>query len=155
DESVGWRTFELLSTLNTPRLLGLQVQPRMPAGQQSPAFLVDNPSIAQGEEIFAVARLHRPDALPAAVTISGMLDGKPFSREIPLKDVAGGAGYLPRTWAKLEIDRLLAENAARHKDAIVELSKALYVMTPFTSLLVLENEEMYREFKVDRGRKDH
>ncbi len=31
----------------------------------------------------------------------------------------------------------------------------MYVMTPFTSLLVLENEAMYEEFKVDRGRKDH
>src|SRR5260370_34276529 len=31
----------------------------------------------------------------------------------------------------------------------------MYVMTPFTSLLVLENEDMYKEFKVDRGRKDH
>ena len=31
----------------------------------------------------------------------------------------------------------------------------MYVMTPFTSLLVLENEAMYKEYKVDRGRKDH
>ncbi len=31
----------------------------------------------------------------------------------------------------------------------------MYVMTPFTSLLVLENEEMYTQYKVDRGRKDH
>ena len=28
-------------------------------------------------------------------------------------------------------------------------------MTPFTSLLVLENEAMYEQYKVDRGRKDH
>src|SRR5262249_51690622 len=63
--------------------------------------------------------------------------------------------YLPRTWAKLEIDRLLAENSSGHKDRIVALSKAMYVMTPFTSLLVLENEAMYQQFRVDRGRKDH
>jgi tetratricopeptide (TPR) repeat protein len=31
----------------------------------------------------------------------------------------------------------------------------MYVMTPYTSLLVLENEAMYKQFKVDRGRKDH
>src|SRR5262245_38250024 len=31
----------------------------------------------------------------------------------------------------------------------------MYVMTPFTSLLVLENEDMYKQYKVDRGRKDH
>ena len=28
-------------------------------------------------------------------------------------------------------------------------------MTPFTSLLVLENEAMYQQYKVERGRKDH
>src|SRR5262249_47799904 len=37
----------------------------------------------------------------------------------------------------------------------IALSKAMYVMTPFTSLLVLENEDMYKQYKVDRGRKDH
>ena len=31
----------------------------------------------------------------------------------------------------------------------------MYVMSPFTSLLVLENEAMYKQFQVDRGRKDH
>ena len=31
----------------------------------------------------------------------------------------------------------------------------MYVMSPFTSLLVLEDEKMYEQFKVDRGRKDH
>ena len=35
------------------------------------------------------------------------------------------------------------------------MSKAMYVMTPFTSLLVLENDQMYADFHVDRGRKDH
>src|SRR5207247_529700 len=35
-----------------------------------------------------------------------------------------------------------------------ELSKSMYVMSPYTSLLVLENDAMYERFKVDRGRKD-
>src|SRR6185437_8119053 len=65
------------------------------------------------------------------------------------------AVYLPRTWARLEIDHLLAEDAVKNKNAIIALSKAMYVMTPYTSLLVLENEAMYAQYKVDRGRKDH
>src|SRR5439155_23312997 len=93
--------------------------------------------------------------LPQAVTVRGTMDGKPFALKLPVKGVADNAGYLPRTWAKLEIDRLLAEDAVKHKDAIVTLSKALYVMSPFTSLLVLENEDLYKQYKVDRGRKDH
>jgi tetratricopeptide (TPR) repeat protein len=70
-------------------------------------------------------------------------------------NAAAGAGYLPRTWAKLEIDRLLAANAVKHKDEIIALSKAMYVMSPFTSLLVLETDADYEKYKVDRGRKDH
>ena len=69
--------------------------------------------------------------------------------------VAEQADYLPRTWAKLEIDRLVADGAEKNKARIIELSKAMYVMSPFTSLLVLENEEMYAQYHVDRGRKDH
>jgi hypothetical protein len=84
-----------------------------------------------------------------------MLNGVPFDRTLPVGDIAPNAGYLPRTWAKLEIDRLLAEDAGKNRQTITDLSKAMYVMTPFTSLLVLENEAMYKEFNVDRGRKDH
>ena len=92
---------------------------------------------------------------PDSLTITGKLDGKPFHTMVPIANVAVQAGHLPRTWAKLEIDRLLAENPETNKNRIVELSKAMYVMTPFTSLLVLENEDMYKRFNVDRGRKDH
>jgi tetratricopeptide (TPR) repeat protein len=152
DEPVSWRTFELAATLNTPRLLGLRVTD--PDGRAS--FLTDVSSIAQGEELAAVARLAPgANALPERVTITGTLDGQRFERTIPVRDVAGGADYLPRTWAKLEIDRLLAEDAAKHREEIVALSKAMVVLTPFTSLLVLENEDMYEQYKVDRGRKDH
>ena len=89
------------------------------------------------------------------MVVTGVLDGQPYRRELSVQAVAPHADYLPRTWAKLEIDRLLAENAADNREKIVALSKTMYVMTPFTSLLVLENEAMYKEFKVDRGRKDH
>ncbi len=150
DEPISWRSFELFSTLNTPRLLDVHV---IDDGEKL-HFLNYVNSLAQGEELCAIARLDGKD-LPGSVTISGMLDGQPYRQTVAVKDVTAGADYLPRTWAKLEIDRLLTEDAARNKDKIVALSKAMYVMTPFTSLLVLENEEMYAQYKVDRGRKDH
>src|SRR5207253_10642083 len=82
------------------------------------------------------------------------LAGQPFERALGVHDVAEHADYLPRTWAKLEIDRLLAEDATANRDKIIQLSKAMYVMTPYTSLLVLENPQMYRQYNVDTGRKD-
>ncbi len=157
DEPVSWRAFDLLATLNTPRLLDVKVVDNA----ERAVFLSYASSLAQGEELCAVARIAPGErgasapCLPQSLTITGTLDGKPFRQVVPVKDVAEHADYLPRTWAKLEIERLLAENAVANKDKIAALSKAMYVMTPFTSLLVLENEEMYKQYNVDRGRKDH
>jgi Tfp pilus assembly protein PilF len=151
DEPISWRGFELAATLNTPRLLDVQVADDV----GSLRFLSSANSIAQGEEACAIARLGQGEkVLPQSIAVTGTLDGRPFRRVIPVKDVAEHADYLPRTWAQLEIDRLLAEDAVKHKDKIITLSKAMYVMTPFTSLLVLENEDMYVQYKVDRGRQD-
>jgi Tfp pilus assembly protein PilF len=152
DEPVGWRSFELAATLNTPRLLNLQVMDK----DAWATFLPFTSSVAQGEVLGAIARIgSRKQTLPKSVVVTGSLNGKAFERVLPVRDVAGEAGYLPRTWAQLEIERLLAQDARKHKKQIVALSKAMYVMTPFTSLLVLENEDMYTQFKVDRGRQDH
>jgi len=151
DEPVSWRGFELHAALTMPRLLDVKVTDD--AGR---SFLTCANSITAGEEICAVLRLDGDEPHPPqSVKVSGSHDGQPFERVLPVRDVAGDAGYLPRTWARLEIERLLAEDAGKYRERVIELSKAMYVMTPFTSLLVLENERMYRENKVDRGRKDH
>ncbi|MBI4615719.1 MAG: FecR domain-containing protein [Planctomycetes bacterium] len=151
DECVAWRALEILSSLRAPRLLDVSVVD----DAERLSFLLDTDSLADGEELFAVARLPEHGVLPAEVTVAGSLGGKPWRRTFPVRDVAGGAGYLPRTWAKLEIDRLVSAGAEQNKDAIVALSKATYVMSPFTSLLVLESDEMYEQFGIDRGRNDH
>ena len=152
DEKVAWRAFDLLSTLNTPRLLNVRVDV---ASGSAGTFLTHNDSLAQGEELCAILRTSQSAPLPDVLTVHGLLDGKNWTVDVPVGDVAGGANYLPRIWTRLEIDRLLAEDRNRNHDRIVALSKAMYVMSPFTSLLVLENEKMYREYNVDRGRKDH
>jgi ferric-dicitrate binding protein FerR (iron transport regulator)/tetratricopeptide (TPR) repeat protein len=151
DENVPWRAFDLLATLNTPRLLGINVTDR----REETRFLAHDDSLAHGEELCVIARLAPGRPTPEEVHVTGTLDGKPFARKIAVRDVTQKADYLPRTWAKLEIDRLVADGAEKHQGEIIPLSKAMYVMSPFTSLLVLENEEMYKQYRVDRGRKDH
>ncbi len=150
DEPLAWRAFELVATLNTPRLLDVTVADR--AGKAK--FLAFGQALAQGEEIAAVTRVEGSE-LPTAVVVRGRLDGKPFERLLPVRNASTGAGYLPRTWAKLEIDRLLADTTEDQREKIIALSKAMYVITPYTSLLVLEHEDLYTQYKVDRGRKDH
>jgi hypothetical protein len=156
DESIGWRSFELFSLLNTPRLMNVKVIDDM----ERMKFLTFNSMVAQGEEVCAIARIAGragdvSPPVPTSVTIDGTFEGKPFRVTLPVADVQDKADYLPRAWAKLEIDRLVAEDKDKNKEQIVDLSKKMYVMSPFTSLLVLENEQMYEQFKVDRGRKDH
>ena len=151
DENVGWRSFELVSTLNTPRLQKIKVTSDPGNGE----FLLFGDSLAEGEELCAVARFDKDKPRPVIITITGTLDGKPWSQEVAVDQVVEGADYLPRFWAKLEIDRLLTGDVKKNREPIIALSKAMYVMSPFTSLLVLENEAMYKEYKVDRGRKDH
>ena len=152
DEVVTWRAFDLLATLNTPRLLNVRVE----AADGKLPFLMHAATLAQGEELCAVARVEGKGVTwPAAVVVRGTLDGKPFRRRFAVAKVVPKADYLPRTWGRLEIDRLLAEGAQPNKERIIALSKSLYVMSPFTSLLVLENEAMYKQYNVERGRKDH
>jgi hypothetical protein len=157
DESLAWHGFDLLATLNTPRLLDVRVADK--AGKAT--FLSETNMLSQGEEICAITRIDgraggvSPLMLPKQITVTGRIDGKPFSRTLTVRKVAGDAGYLPRAWAKLELDRLIADGAEKNKQRIIELSKASYVMSPFTSLLVLETDADYQRFKVDRGRKDH
>jgi Tfp pilus assembly protein PilF len=152
DETLSWRAFDILATLNTPRLLDLRVGD----AQKKLTFLTDTTQLAQGEELCAVTRtIIAEKDWPASVIVTGTLDGKPYRRELKIAELGREAGYVPRTWGRLEIDRLVAEGAKTNRTAIVELSQSLYVMSPFTSLLVLETEEMYKRFKVDRGRKDH
>ena len=156
DEPVAWRAFDLLATLNTPRLLDVRVVDP----DEKVVYLADAVTVAQGEEICAFTRGPTDKfELPKKVLVTGRLDGKPFRREVEVIDrievLSRDSGYLPRTWAKLEIDRLLADGQDKNKAAITALSKAMYVMSPFTSLLVLESEADYKRFNIDRGRKDH
>ncbi len=151
DEPVTWRAFELAATLNTPRLMHVAV-----TGNGSPArFLTFGTTLAEGEELCAVARVEPGEPVPQSVTVQGSLNGQEFRQEIPVPATVLEAGQVARAWAKLEIERLLADTTKNHRQEIIDLSKAMYVMSPYTSLLVLENEEMYQRFKVDRGRKDH
>jgi ferric-dicitrate binding protein FerR (iron transport regulator) len=149
DEPITWRAFELAATLNTPRLMNVSVE----SGKTR--FLTFSSAVAQGEELSAVTRLAPNEPMPTKVTVRGQLDGQEFRQELDVPATTTEAGHLPRTWAKLEIERLLADTTQNQRPAIIELSKQMYVMTPYTSLLVLENDDMYRRFRVDRGRKDH
>jgi len=113
DEPLNWGTFDVLATLSTPRLMDVRVAD--PEGKA--IFLTETLALSQGEEICAFTRRDavKGEKLPARVVVTGTLDGKPFRRVMPVEKAQAGADYLPRTWAKLEIDRLLADGAAKNQ----------------------------------------
>lgn len=174
DEPLAWKAFELFAALHAPRLQGitLAADDGVTEGDPSkkdpmtepPSVLMMSDAVLQGDEMVALTRVgpahgskHKagPFALPSRLRITGTASGKPFEETVPLTKPRAGADYLPRIWAKLEIERLLAADAGKHREAIIALSKSTYVMSPFTSLIVLENDDMYAQYGVDRGRKDH
>jgi tetratricopeptide (TPR) repeat protein len=178
-DDLRWRAFDLIATLNTPRITGLTAQLYDAAGKGLPGALLRSPQLADGEELEVVARL--PAATPASVLeLRGWLDGAPWNQRIAL-DAASGiptddrAGYAPRLWAQREIERLLLakqEPAAMPPCArqpcpseaevreqrneqlrlqIVELGKRFFLLSRHTSLIVLENDAMYAEYGVKKG----
>ena len=54
----------------------------------------------------------------------------------------------------MEIGRLAQAGESKRAE-IVALSQEAFVMSPFTSLLVLESAKMHAHYKVGRGRQDH
>ncbi len=147
DESPGWRAFEFMSAMNAARLIDVKLD--------GAEWLLMSETIAHGTELCAVAKLLPNAKLPQQIRVSGTLGGQSWLRDLKLDAAPALAGWLPRAWAKLELDRLVAAGAEKNRSEIVALSKSSYVMSPFTSLLVLENDAMYTQYNIDRGRKDH
>ncbi len=153
NEDIDWRVFDLLAALNTPRLTKIRVELLDKAGK--PIGCIAYPSnkvIAAGETLTVTAICDKE--LPAQIRFTGALNKRPFLKTANVGDAKQDADYLPRLWAKRHIDELLKSDMSS-KEEIVSLSKEFYVVTPYTSLIVLEDDAMYEQYNVQRGRTDH
>ncbi len=87
------------------------------------------------------------------VIVTGTLAGKEVSYRaaVSLKDAEQGNSFIPRLWARMHLDELLAQgNSQSIQDEIINLSEEYHLMTPYTSLLVLESDADRERFKVKR-----
>jgi predicted Zn-dependent protease len=74
-----------------------------------------------------------------------------FERAVSLADAEQGNSFIPRLWARMHLDYLLAQGATPTiKDYIIALSEEYHIITPYTSLLVLDNDADRERFKVKR-----
>jgi Vault protein inter-alpha-trypsin domain/von Willebrand factor type A domain len=108
-------------------------------------------TIYEGDDVdFSLFVPAGPDgrvALPSP-TLTGTVAGEPFTRAIPLAG-AVPARDVAKRWATAKIE-LLERDGDAHREPIVALSLAHGVMSRFTSLLVLENDEAYARMQIAR-----
>lgn len=132
-------------TLRDPSLV-------LPAGltEVTPSKL---PTIRAGAEVLVVARMRDPRVQGEAI-LRGTVGGEPFETHIALNvqsTTDRGNAFVPRLFASARIAELEATNALGARSEIVALSQRFRVASRYTSLLVLEGDQMYRAFGVDRN----
>ena len=85
--------------------------------------------------------------------MTGTLAGKPvrYTSSFAVPAAEEGNSFLPRLWARRHLDALLAQGQdAKTKEEIVAFSREYQIMTPYTSFLVLENDEDRARYGVER-----
>ncbi|MBN9122187.1 MAG: hypothetical protein J0I06_24120 [Planctomycetes bacterium] len=87
------------------------------------------------------------------IVVTGTLGGKPvrFAAPFALKDAEQGNSFIPRLWARMHLDKLLEQGRTEAvKQEVIALSEEFHIITPYTSLLVLESDADRERFAVKR-----
>jgi len=143
---------ELLDEITQPALRDMKIDFR---GLRTARVYPDPlPNLARGTQQIVLGR-YAPQGKDQAgeVVVSGMLDGKPvkYSAQVSLKDAEEGNSFIPRLWARMHLDALLEQGGSQAiKDEIIALSEQFHIITPYTSLLVLETDADRERFGVKR-----
>lgn len=156
-DAVEWKALELLTTLTTVRVLELDARLLDAEGNTIAADRshADAQSLADGESLELLAELRADDPDPVAVELRGRAGDASWQRRFELPSATtDDARWLPRAWAQAHVAALTESGVEAHADEITALGLAHFLVTPTTSLLVLENEEMYRDFDVHRPSPD-
>ncbi len=162
EREAAWRALDLLSTLSTVRLLDVQVRLLDVQGQTlaSATGHASARMLAEGERIELLAELAASDPEPVAIELSGRASaGGPagderFSERYELPEPIEQVRWLPRAWARAHVAALTEQGVEQNAAEITKLGLEHFLVTPTTSLLVLESEAMYRDFDVRRPPQD-
>jgi len=131
------RMSALLDRLTRPVLTDLRVVTHGGDAQFAPA---DLPDLYEGEPLMLLASASN---LRGSITVSGMLDGRPWSRRLNLNQAVEGVG-VAKLWARRRItdaevgqrlDQISAEEAAQ---TIAQLGLDFSIVTRETSLVAVD-----------------
>ncbi len=143
---------ELLNEIAQPGLRDMKIEFR---GLQVAAIYPDRlPNIAAGTQQILVGRyLPTGKDQKGEVIITGRRGSEPvrYAAHVDLADAEQGNSFLPRLWARAHLDHLLAQGESTSiRDEIIALSEEFHIITPYTSLLVLETDADRERFGVKR-----
>ncbi|MCE9564870.1 MAG: hypothetical protein K8U57_22780 [Planctomycetes bacterium] len=143
---------ELLTEIATPTLRNLKVE--FTGIRTARVYPEQLPNVAAGTQQILLGR-YLPEGKDQVgeIVVSGMLGNKPvrFTSKIALKDAEQGNSFIPRLWARMHLDKLLEQGISDTvKQDIIALSEEFNIITPYTSLLVLESDADRERFKVKR-----
>ncbi|MCC6125288.1 MAG: tetratricopeptide repeat protein [Pirellulales bacterium] len=145
--------FDLLKEITRPALSDLKVQ--FGGLRVARVYPEQLPNLPAGSQQILLGRY-----LPEGAEQSGevLVTGRQGDREVrfektlSLKNAEEGNSFIPRLWARMHLDQLLRQGATSAiKDDIIALSEEYHIITPYTSLLVLESDADRERFKVKRG----
>ena len=110
-------------------------------------------SLIEGDDLVALVRTPPGGTPPAELKLHGTVGDRDVDLRVP---VAAGSPqkHVARRWAALEIAALERQpDQAAKKDEIVKLSLDYQVMSKKTAFLVLESEEAYARYQIERKSK--
>lgn len=89
------------------------------------------------------------------VTLSGKVQGGPWKQTIEMSLPKGDEGNseIERMWAQKRVERLLAserEGNGSNREEIVGLCEGYSIVSPYASMLVLENDAEYKRWKIEQ-----
>jgi len=107
---------------------------------------------AGGQAAFIGRFLPVEGGKPGTASVTATRAGKEVEYQVRFwPEAETGNSFLPRLWARQHLDALLAEGqSAEVRAKIVAFSEEYGIVTPYTSLLVLENDELRERFGVTR-----
>ncbi len=143
---------ELLNEIATPALRDLKVE--FAGVRTARVYPEELPNVAAGTQQILLGRyLPQGKDQSGEIIVTGMLGTKPvrFTSKISLKDAEAGNSFIPRLWARMHLDKLLEQGTSEAvQQDIIALSEEFNIITPYTSLLVLESDADRERFAVKR-----
>lgn len=100
-----------------------------------------------GDELVTLIRTPADQPAPTALVLSGFAGGKPVVQTISI-DKPIKVAHVMQRWAAFQLVAL--DSAGAPREDIVKLSRDAGLISRYTSLLVLENDEAFKQHQIER-----